>query len=241
MQNFWCPMKRLLPIILLLTLLTPVLATGVLPPIFVNKAAAPSSPSYAFAGTDFNTGGVGNVWTSTAANIGAAQTNRLVVVLLAAQNNPTISMTVNGVSMTSAATSTQNQQQSIWYGTVPSGSGAATIVVTGGNFLDEAIIVYYANNLGSNTPRGNVVASGTSPCSGTLSVQAGDFVFAGANGGNTISWASSTQTPSGTQSQTGTSAQFDAYSADWTIASTNASFSVAATLTAPAMVAANWR
>lgn len=234
-------MKRLLPIILLLTLLSPVLATGVLPPIFVNKAAAPSSPSYAFAGTDFNTGGVGNVWTSTATSVASCPSNCLVEVNLSVQNNPALTMTVNGVSMTQAVVSTQNNQQSIWYGTLPSASGALTIVVTGGNFLDEAIIVYYANNLQSNTPRGTVVASGTSPTSGTISVNAGDFLFAGSNGGAGATWTSSTQTPSGTQSQTGTGAIFDAFSADWTIASTNASFSVAVTETGPSMVAANWR
>lgn len=231
-------MKRLLPILMLLTLLTPVLATGVLPPIFVNKASVAAPAAYAFAGSDFNTGGVGNVWTSTATNIGPAAAGRLVVVLFVCQNNPSLTMTVNGVSMTQAAVTNPNAQVSIWYGTVATGTGSATIVTTGGNFLNQTMLVYYATGLGSNTPRNT--ATGTTAA--TISVNSGDFLFALASGTGTASWAGSTQSPSGTQSQAGSASIENGSTADWTIASTSASFSAATSgLSSVSFVAANWR
>jgi hypothetical protein len=238
MQNFWHPMKRLLSIILLsLTLLTPAHTTGVLFGL-VNKASVSAGAAYAFAGSDFNTGGVGNVWTSTAANIGPAAAGRCVFVLFVSQNNPTLTMTVNTVPMTQAVVDTNNAQASIWYGTVASGSGSATIATTGGNFLTETMLVYYATGLGSCTPRNT--ASGAA--SATIGVNSGDFLFALASGSGTASWASSTQSPSGTQAQSGSASPNNGSTADWTIVSTNASFSAATTaLTSPSFVTANWR
>jgi hypothetical protein len=197
--------------------------------------------AYAFAGSDFNTGSVGNVWTSTASNIGPATAGRLVIVLLACQNNPTLTMTVNGVSMTRAGVSTANAQASIWYGTVATGSGTATIVVTGGNFLLETMLVYYATGLGSNTPV-SVSAAGGVGTWPTISVNSGDFLFGFYSGTGTANWSASTVSPSGTQSQTGSGGIEEGFSADWTIASTNASFTVNTSgVSNASAITANWR
>lgn len=191
--------------------------------------------AYTFTNSAFNTGGVGNVWTDTTSfNIGPAAASRLVIVCLAVQNNPTLTVQVNSVFLTQAVVSTSSAQASLWYGTVPSGSGAATIVVTGGNFLLETMLVYYATGLVSNTPRANTTGN-------TISVNSGDFLFTMlSSASTTVSWAGSTQTPAAPQSNAGAGGVCNGFTADWTIASTG-SFSITQNGASGALAAANWR
>jgi hypothetical protein len=84
------------------------------------------SKSHTLAASNFNMGGVGNNWTTTAANIGPAAAGRLVKGMLVVPKNPA-TVTVNGLSLTDAVVDTTNQQASLWYGTVPTGSVAANI------------------------------------------------------------------------------------------------------------------
>jgi hypothetical protein len=203
-------------------------------------SAAGGAASYTFAGSADNNGGVGNVWTTSTINIGPTVASRLVVLCLEIQNNPTLTITVNGVSATQATVDASSNQVSVWYASVPSGSGAATIVVTGGNFFTETMLVYYASGLVSNTPRTATHAAGG--VSGTLSVVAGDFIFAAASAasGITVTWGTSTQSPTATQSDI-TQTAFPGFSADWNVLSTNAAFSIIVGGTGSNFAAANWR
>jgi hypothetical protein len=180
--------------------------------------------SYSLAGSIGSTGSGGNV--SGALNVGTAAANRVIVVASATQANGTMTaVTVNGVSCT-VDTTVGNAVGSVGVASCPGasyGSGSQTIAVTwsAGSFNGRGFSAWVCSNMTSTTVQGHNSAGGAS--STTVAVTAGDFLFA-ANPASAPSWASSTQSPSNTQSNIGTAA---VSTADWTIASTNASFSVA--------------
>jgi hypothetical protein len=93
----------------------------------------------------------------------------------------------------------------------------------------------------SNTPVGTAHAGSTA----TISVNAGDFLFAFASSnGLPANWSASTQSPSNTHSIANAAdpnSLVDGSSADWLVASTNASFSVSVSAVSASVVAANWR
>jgi hypothetical protein len=120
---------------------------------------------------------------------------------------------------------------------VTSGSGPQSIVVTGNTFFSQALSVYSVYGLGTNSPQ-NTVTGGTSV---SIGVNAGDFLFAISEAQDTAGWGGSTQAPAKTYSDTNQGPSLFLNGADWTIASTNASFSVSGLATSGSLVAANWR
>jgi hypothetical protein len=205
-------------------------------------AAAAPSKSYTYAGAD-STVPLGSAWTSSSINIGAASAGRLVIVMLACQGGTVSAVSVNGVALTQAVIDTTADQAMIWYGTVASGSGAATIAVTGGTFFAQTMMVYTATGLSSNTPVGTT--HGASGANNLISVNAGDFLFSfTSSDGVPAIYSGSTAAPSNTHTvlnAAGSNSLVDGTCADWLIASTNASFSVNASATAASVTAANWR
>jgi hypothetical protein len=162
---------------------------------------------------------------STSIAIGTASADRLVVV--ATNNNGGDAMTsvvVNGVTLT-ADQNGATDGVSIFSGLVASGSGPQTVTVTwaSGSFQIRGFALWTVTGLSSNLA--NQKTSFTA-ASGTISVTAGDLMFAIARGsGSNPSWSTSTQIPAAVNSCYGPSPTGGA--ADWTMASTNASFSVA--------------
>lgn len=167
--------------------------------------------------------------------IGTASADRLVIVGLACQNaTNAVSVTVNGVSLSEVSSDeVEAGSAHIWAGVVNSGDGAQSIVATWGSaFLARSIAVWTATGLDSTT------AVATAIDDGTMSVQAGDFLFSMAQATTTApSMAGYTQAPTEHTTTGGTSFGFTA--GDATISSTNASFGT--TISANAAASAVWR
>jgi len=156
-------------------------------------------------------------------DIGTASVDRLVSVGLVIQNTSAtiVSLVVNGVTLTQDATFTGGNIIAFYSGLVPTGSGAQTITLntTNAAFLERDIHVWTMTGLASST-KINSATSGNQTF--TIGVTLGDFLIAidGINGANTRNFNSSTETPAGNHTTTWL------LGSEWTIAATNASFSV---------------
>ena len=158
---------------------------------------------------------------SASLNVGTAAANRIIVVAGASQGSAAIgTVTVNSVSCTIDATF-----GSSFVASCPGssfGSGTQTIVATwaSGSFQARGFSVWVASNMTSTT----VVQHVAQNTSATLGVTANDFMFAAVNvSGASVPWTGgTTQSPSNTQTINASTN----FSADWTIASTNASFTL---------------
>lgn len=186
----------------------------------------PSGPTFTFAGSDGGNPAT-TAFTSTTINIGAATSDRFVIVGATDQNNVALtSVTVNGVSLAQDCNDTGGGR--IWSGLVGTagGAGAATIVstYTGAAFTDRAQFVYVGRGM---TNTAGASTTGTQSAGGTsfsINVTAGDLLV-GINK-FTVTYGSSTVAP--TASNTRTYGAAGNSSSPWwnTIASTNASFTV---------------
>lgn len=217
---------RILAILLSVWLAIAPAIAGQMSLLGAGKPGGAAGPTFTFAGSDGGNPAT-TAFTSTTIDIGAATSDRFVVVGAVDQNNLALtSVTVNGVSLAQDCNDTGGGR--IWSGLVGAtgGAGVATIVTTytGAAFTDRAIFVYVgrgmANTAGAATT-GTQSAGGTSY---TISVTAGDLLV-GINK-FTVTYGTSTTAP--TASNTKTFGASGNSSSPWwnTIASTNASFTV---------------
>jgi len=182
--------------------------------------AVPSGKSFTFRSIQTSYDDSQNALTFSV-DIGTAAADRVVIVNAQSQNLPTISgVTVNGTSLAQAVSDTVSGGASeMWSGVVASGSGAVNVVVTwaGAAFLTRSIAVWTATGLDSTTPQA------TSANEATLSVAAGDFLFAGSFGVNSVapSMAGFTEAPT---EHTASVSTYAFTAGDLTVASTNAAF-----------------
>jgi|SRR6516164_3867808 hypothetical protein len=199
------------------------------------KAAAIGGPPYTYQNS-FSTGsGVSGDTISTTIDIGTAQADRLIVVVTASQNSKVLTtVVVNGVTLTNDIV---GNGAAISSGLVTAGSGPQTVNATwtGSGFNQRGFSVFRLTGLSSNTVKNTT--------STTISVTGGDLMFSGAygTGASGGTWASSTQAPAAFRDMF-LGASLWLSSADWTIAATNASFTL--NVTGPgsaAQVAATYR
>lgn len=186
---------------------------------------APGSPAYVFRALDFTETATNNHTASI--DIGTASADRLIVVGFAARAGigGAPSVTVNGVALTVDAYTEASYPAGIASGLVTSGSGPQTVVVnwTAANSGQPRMMsVWVLTGLSSNLVKQSTtwITSGA----GSISVTAGDFVFAASMIQNIApDYSGSTQAPSAVRNDTTYPVSG---SADWIIAATNASFSV---------------
>lgn len=193
-----------------------------------------AGPTFTYAGSDdaFSAGsGSNTVFTSTTVNIGAATSDRYVMLAATDQNSHTLTtVTVNGVSLAEQCNDGTSSAR-IWSGLVGAtgGAGAATIVLTyvSAAFDDRIIFVYVGRGM-TNTSGAATTATtgGTAPASLNVSVTAGDLLFLTNRFSTTYTGTAPDATPTATNSRvTGGMTSTSPY---WnTITSTNASFNVA--------------
>jgi hypothetical protein len=184
---------------------------------------AMSVPAYSFRNTAV-TSAAGAVL-STSIDIGPASGDRLVIVGTAEQGgNSVSSITVGSVSLSNVVPITgAGPNVEMWAGLVTLGSGPQTVTVTwaAGSFQSRGFSLWTANGLNSNSAK--QTTSGTGGSGSTISVTAGDLMFAiAATTGASSDWSTSTQAPSSLHSILASGLFYDG--ADWTIAATNASF-----------------
>jgi hypothetical protein len=191
-----------------------------------NKAvSAVSLAAYNFRGT-FSSTASGAV-ASSSINIGAASSDRLVIVATGYQLN---SATVSSVTVAGTSLSSVVAQAGVGAGfitlhaaLVPAGSGSQTVAVTWstGSFNTRGFAVWTATGLNSNTAKQTF-----STASGTISIAvvASDFLFGIGfkNSAGGIVFSGGTQAPNNTNDIF--TANPSASVADWIILATNASF-----------------
>lgn len=180
----------------------------------------------------------------TGINLGPASPDRLVGVCLSHQKGSTLtSVTVDGtVTLTKDVGAIQDNNSFVYSGLVPSGSGTHTIEVNnsaGAAFNNRDIAVFTFTGLNSNTVKHT--AANPSSASLTINVSAGDFLLASCDTNSGAgTFAGSTQSPDAARFVPGAPA--GGLSADWTIAATNASFTVNQALGSnPGFCAATYR
>lgn len=138
----------------------------------------------------------------TAVNIGNAQTDRLVVVCVQGLHTATrtiSSVTINGNTMSTAATTAANNSQSgIYYYAVPTGTTAAIVVTFSGSNSRCTLHVYTITGLTSQTPTDTdhtVSTTGTS-INRTLTISENGVAIGVAwvaNSPSTVSWTNLTK------------------------------------------------
>lgn len=207
------------------------------------KAAAGGSPAYAFQGSDGTSSPIGTTNTFSI-DIGTASADRVLIFATAVSSNPGITSVVLdpgglNITMTQAAFySPGSPQVGLYYASVPSGTGTKGFAVTYGSsvsFFAVSAHLWKATGLTSGTPVTTATGNGGGTSAGiTISVTSPCFLFglsAAQNGGVSpaYNYSTSTITPSGVHGEPAT----QGWSADWTIAATNASFSIVPTTTQP--------
>lgn len=187
------------------------------------KTATVAAPSAAitYRGSGTSTAASATV-ASYSIDIGPAAIDRLVTVGLVIQNtSPTItSLVANSVALTQDILFTGGNIVAIYSGIVSAGSGSQTIVLntTGAAFLERDIHVWTMTGLASSTK----INTGSGGFAFNIDVTQGDFLIAidGLNGVNSRTFDTSTVAPAANHTTTWL------LGAEWTIATTNASFSV---------------
>jgi hypothetical protein len=156
---------------------------------------------------------------SNSVDIGAAASDRYILVGLGVQNaDPDPVVTVAGVTLTKLFFDTDiNYGVGFYGGLVTTGNGAQNVVATwtSATFNVKNMAVWRLNGLTSTTPK-QIVSGG-----GNMAVDAGDLVFHMVYSVGTTDdvGAGATEAPAREASFNTTG-----YSADWTIAATNAAF-----------------
>jgi hypothetical protein len=198
-----------------------------MPSLTLGGLAGGASSAYAYLGNDSNTGIAGLVNTGSITMNGSAG---VLVVFVGLQVNTTFTSIIYdpggaNITLTAATSLPSSWSTGIFYGTVPGFSGSKTIQVTTANtiqFFAYSIHAWIATGLALSSSRTvNSVSSTTM----SMNVTAGYLMFAGSfnpGPGNTPVYTSSTQAAAAVHADTNSFG----WSADWTIAATNASFSV---------------
>jgi hypothetical protein len=172
-----------------------------------------ASASYIYVGT-----GSSSVAGNTANITITGLTPGYLVVGVTTQSGDALSsVSANGTALNADVPISVSPQTGIWSGVALNTGTTITLVCQAScGFISRTVWVWNLQNLKNNNVQHT--ANGTSSTQ-TISVAAGDFLFSICVATTSCSWASSTQAPA--RSDTGTHAD-----ADWTIASTNASFTV---------------
>jgi hypothetical protein len=162
-------------------------------------------------------------------DLGPAAADRLVIVGFTCQNTPAVtSVVVNGVTLSNALTNTGTSPSTYLYsGLVPNGSGSQTVMITfaSGSFATRTAFVWTANGLSSNSPK-NVSTTPTVTTAASINVAPGDLLFAvTCTAGTAPNYTGHcTENPAGSRAIL--SGGNSGFYGDWTIANTNASFSI---------------
>lgn len=190
------------------------------------RRAPISAKSYAFRGA-LESDAASNALSSSF-DLGAAAAGRVVIVALGAQNDdPDPVVVANGVTLTKAVNTVLGPTTGIYAGVVAAGSGAQTVSVTwtSAAFEWKFMAVWTALGLSSAVPK-QAVSQPNGAADLVIPVDAGDFLFyighIGSQAAGNVS--GSTQAPARQAQITGTGTH--GFSADWTIAASNASFSI---------------
>lgn len=204
---------------------------GSIPLMGAGKPAAGAvTPTFTYDGTD-QYSGTGGAFTSTAINIGAATSDRFIIVALADQNGVTLSgVTVNGVALAEDVNNGAGNHIHIYSGLVGAtgGAGAGTIIASydpSASFTGRVIMVWTGTGMASTAGAKHTAAATANLTSISINVSAGDFLVAADPFGG-VTYTTSTETPTATH----TNSVVDPptlIAAEWnTIASTNAAFAV---------------
>jgi hypothetical protein len=171
---------------------------------------------------DQQTSAVAGLVATFSVDIGTAAVDRCVIVGLGAQvaTNPT-SVTVNGVALVLQEGNSASGSARIYSGLVTTGSGVQSVVVThpsGAGFTNRNVTVWTVTGLSSTTKKQSVNGVTTAL---SVNADAGDFILAVRyyTSGTPV-WTASTEAPAATHNL------IVSATADWTVAATNASFSV---------------
>jgi len=183
-------------------------------------------PSYSFAGSGTFSGA------STAAtfpiDIGPASATRYIVVGSSVTSTDTYTVTVNSIPLIQDIAVTPSNSAYIFSGLVAVGSGVQNVVLSciSCAFQTRDVFVWILNNLNTNLAKHTGSGNGTTA---SINVTSGDFLFSVNHGG--ANFNGSTETPAENLT-VGSSA-----AADWTVISTNASFSAIASASGPTAAA----
>ncbi len=194
-------------------------------------SAVVGSPVYAYKGAGAGEA-AGNGLTFNL-DIGTASSDRLIIVsAMVSAATALSSVVVNGVTLNIDIDNHATAKASaVASGLVTSGSGSQAVTITwaSANFQDKIAHVWAATGLNSNTAKHTAFANRIGGAGGTatIDVTAGDFLFAGALSTTQPTFAGSTEAPVGDHNQA--SGVFNTRGSDWTIVSTNASFTIAST------------
>lgn len=137
-------------------------------------------------------------YTFSASAIGTADSTRLVVVVAHTNNlsASVSSMTIGGISATSAVSAGSAQLVSIWYAIVPTGTTADIVLTLGATSNNAVIGVYSLYHIVSTTPTtsNNLTVGGTSNATNT-SVKKDGIIIAGITGStnSTTTWTNATE------------------------------------------------
>jgi len=203
--------------------------------------AAAAGPSYSYRGN--GTSSASGSVTDFTIDIGAASADRLIVASAAWQGaNGITSIIVDpagaNVTLAQDAINAAGNSAAIYSGLVTSGSGSVVVRLTlvSASFFIRGISVWALTGLSSNIAKHTAAAAVTGAASTPIDVTAGDLLFAGSwNTAGSATYSGSTEAPAAVHSSNSNN-QF----ADWTIASTNASFAIAPGVTSN-VAAASYR
>lgn len=180
---------------------------------------------------DFQTSAVFSNVKTYSVDIGTANAGRLVIVAAGVQSaGHTAIVVVNGVTLSTDVINSAGRTVIIASGIVASGSGVVTVTVTwdSGTVFEDSFVGLWTTTSANAIIKHTAIGTTTT----SIPVTAGDFLFASnivAGTGN--DFATSTQVPfhfaNGTPA--GGSGIYGGI-ADWTVASTNASFSAVAAI-----------
>jgi len=193
----------------------------------LDAAPAGPSPAYSYLGSFSST----SLPSGSTATMPFTMTNTagLLVVFFGVQNSKSITSVVYdptgaNVTLTQDAFNNTGNTGGMWSGAIPAASGSKNVVVTASttvSFLAAGGHAWLATDLISSSAQ---TAANSSGASASISVTAGYFMFGGAfvtGAPASVNWSTSTQVPAAVNAN----AAPNAWGADWTIASTNASFS----------------
>lgn len=187
------------------------------------KAAAALTASYVNKGSGADNGSGATTLTFTC-DIGTATATRVILIGSMCQSTTDFTgVTANGVSLASIPGTTSNAGHAVGFWSIVGaspGSGVQTIILNGGQFFQRGAEVWILDGLNSTSAKNVGVSTGGGP---TITTAVGDFLFANNFCSATESYTTSTEVPANTYDNHTNGGQA---AADWTIVSTNGTFSI---------------
>ena len=193
---------------------------------------------YTFSGVASNSNSGGSPSVSVTLDIGATPDNFVVVAVHEQNGNMATGSAVHvgGVALAHAV-SDNGTSVGIWYGVATGLSGNQAVTFTSTINIGFEVVGFCLWYMPSGINLSQT-ASADNSASCPINVASGDYLFSIAENNNTIDFSGSTESPAGSHIITGDVNH--GTTADWTVASTNASFNVA-TNTAFAVAAASFK